>query len=109
MRRDQEEQARKRLRELIEVRSYRNEAGSKVAVRLAKASDAALDQIELDPGIGSPVLGKLLGIPGLRLWRVHRFPLLWLYVELADHVDVIRSHGERQDLAAILGSKWPVD
>jgi hypothetical protein len=29
-------------------------------VKVAKATTAALDQIELDPGIGSPTLGKLL-------------------------------------------------
>jgi hypothetical protein len=31
-------------------------------VKLAKATKPALDQIELDPGIGSPRLGRLLGI-----------------------------------------------
>jgi len=49
-----------------EVRYYRKEGGTRVAVKLANATNAALDQIELDPGIGSPALGKLLGIPGLR-------------------------------------------
>ena len=48
-----------------EVRYYRKEGGTRVAVKVAKATTAALDQIELDPGIGSPTLGKLLGIPGL--------------------------------------------
>jgi putative addiction module CopG family antidote len=111
VRRDQEEQAKKRLRDLIEeglasgpgrrrtkadekellafrsrrdrfepaelrtqalrdqqgeVRYDRKEGGSRVAVKVAKATNAALDQIELDPGIGSPTLGKRLGIPGLR-------------------------------------------
>jgi toxin ParE1/3/4 len=86
-----------------EVRYYRKEGGSRLAVRLAKATNAALDQIELDPGIGSPALGKLVGIPGLRTWRVARFPLLWCYFDRADHIDVIRLLGERQDLASILG------
>jgi toxin ParE1/3/4 len=45
-----------------EVRYYRKEGGTRVAVKLAKATNAALDQIELDPGIGSPRLGRLLGI-----------------------------------------------
>jgi len=47
-----------------EVRYYRKEGGTRVAVKLANATNAALDQIELDPGIGSPTLGKLLGIRG---------------------------------------------
>ena len=85
-----------------EVRYYRREAGSIVAVRLVKATNAALDQIELDPGIGSPALGRLLDVPELRTWRVARFPLLWFYFERRDHLDVVRLLGERQDIAAII-------
>jgi hypothetical protein len=65
-----------------------------------------LDQIELDPGIGSPTLGKRLRIPGLRGWRLGKFPLLWCYFERADHLDVVRLLGERQDIAAILGDEF---
>ena len=84
-----------------EVRYYRKEAGSKVAVRLVGATDKALDQIELEPGMGSPVLGSVLGIPELRTWRVAKFPLLWFYFERGDHLDVVRLLGERRDIAAI--------
>src|SRR5213594_4417185 len=57
-----------------------------------------------EPGIGSPALGKMLDITGLRAaclraWRVSRFPLLWF--ERDDHLDVDRL-GERQDIAAML-------
>ena len=89
----------------VEVRYYRKEAGTKVAVRLVKATNAALDPIELDPRIGSPVSGKTLGIPGLRTWRVSKFPLLWFYFERDGHLDVVRMLGERQDVAAILGGE----
>ena len=89
-----------------DVRYYRKEGGTRVAVKLANATNAALDQIELDPGTGSPTLGKLLGIPGLRIWRVARFPLLWCYFESGDHLDVVRLLGERQDSAAILGDEF---
>lgn len=60
------------------------------AVKLAKATNTALDQIELDPGIGSPTLGKLIGIPGLRTWRVAKFPRLWCYLERRHQLDVVR-------------------
>jgi toxin ParE1/3/4 len=93
----------------IEVRYYRKEAGSKVAVRMVNATNAALDRIELDPGIGSLVLGKTLGIPGLRTWKVSKFPLLWLYFARDDHLDVVRLLGERQDAAAILGGAFDRD
>jgi toxin ParE1/3/4 len=89
-----------------EVRYYRKEGGSRVAVKLANATNAALDQIELDPGIGSPTLGKLLGIPELRTWRVAKFPLLWCYFEREDQLDVVRLLGERQNIAAILGDAF---
>ena len=56
-----------------EVRYYRKEGGARVAERVAKATNKALDQIELEPGLGSPTLGKLLGIPELRTWRVETF------------------------------------
>lgn len=89
-----------------EVRYYRSEGGARVAVRLANATHKALDQLELDPGLGSPTLGKLLGVPGLRTWRVAKFPLLWCYVERGDHLDVVRLLGERQDIASLLGDEF---
>jgi toxin ParE1/3/4 len=47
-----------------EVRYYRKEGGSRVGFKVAKATSAALDQIELDPGIGSLTLGKPIGYSG---------------------------------------------
>ncbi len=88
-----------------EVRYYRKEGGTRVAVRLVKATNVALNQVELDPGIGSPVLGKRLGIPGLRTWQVAKFPLLWCYFERGDQLDVIRLLGDRRDIATILGAE----
>ena len=92
-----------------EARYYRREGGTRVAMKVVKATNAALDQIELDPGIGSPRLGKHLGIAGLRTWRVAKFPLMWCYFERADHLDVVRLLGERQDIAAILAGEFPAD
>jgi toxin ParE1/3/4 len=89
----------------LEVRYYRKEAGNKVAVRLVCASNAALDQLELEPAMGSPVLGKTLGIPELRIWRLAKFPLLWFYFERDDHLDIVRLLGERQAVAAIFGGE----
>jgi len=89
-----------------EVRYYRKEGGTRVAVKAAKATNAALDQIELDPRIGSPTLGKHLSIPALRTWRVAKFPLLWCCFERGDHLDVVRLLCERRDIAAILGDEF---
>ena len=89
-----------------EVRYCRKEGGTRVAAKVANATNKALDQVELEPGVGSPRLGELLGIPGLRIWRVGKFPLLWCCFERGDHLDVVRLLGERQDLAAILGDEF---
>jgi len=89
-----------------EVRYHRKEGGTRVAMKVAKSTNQALDQVELEPGLGSPRLGKLLGIPGLRTWRVGKFPLVWCYFERADHLDVVRLLGERQDIIAILGDEF---
>ena len=77
-----------------------------MAVRVIKATNEAVDQIELEPGMGSPRLGNLLSIPGLRTWQVAKLPLLWCYFEREDHLDVVRLLGERQDIAAILGEEF---
>lgn len=90
-----------------EVRYYRKEAGGRVAEKLVLATEHALDQLERQPSIGLPTLGMLLSIPALRTWRVSGFPLLWFYFERADHLDVIRLLGERQDIAAILAGAGP--
>ena len=92
-----------------EVRYYRQEGGTRSAVKWVYATNAALDQIELDPGIGSPTLGKRLGIPALRTWRVAKFPLLWRDFERGDKLDVVRLLGERQDIAAILSDEFTED
>ena len=91
-----------RLDRLAEVRYYRQEAGSAIAERLVRASAQALDQIEQQPGMGSPTLGKSLDMEGLRTWRIKGFPLIWFYFERADHLDVVRLLGERLVVVALL-------
>ncbi len=80
-----------------------------MAARVARATNDVLDRIELEPGIGSPTLGKRLGIAGLRTWRVGKFALAWCCFERADHLDGVRLPGERQDITAILGNEFASD
>lgn len=88
-----------------EVRYYREKAGHDVAARLVTQMSLSLKQIQTNPGLGSPRWGQLAEIDGLRTWRINDFPLTWLYVERADHLDVIRLLGERQDILSILGTE----
>ena len=84
-----------------EIRYYRHEAGSRIALKLADALGKALDELTQHPGIGSPVLGQELGIAGLRTWRIDGFPLTFWYFERETHIDIVRLVGQRQDAMGI--------
>jgi len=99
---------RARLRPLAEedlvaaAHHYAQEGGVALGERVFDAALAALKPIQRMPAIGSPRLGLLCDIPGLRSWRIKRFPMQWLYFEAEDHLDVVRLLGDRQDIAVIL-------
>lgn len=84
------------------ARHYAREGGLDLGERMFDAALAALAAIERVPSMGSPRLGHLSDIPGLRAWRVTGFPVQWLYFEAPDHLDVVRLLGDRQDILAIL-------
>jgi toxin ParE1/3/4 len=89
--------------DLLEAtRHYATKGSLELAERMFDAAIAALEPIERMPGMGSPRLGQLCEIPGLRSWRVTDFPMQWLYFEADDHLDVVRLLGDRQDIIAIL-------
>ena len=66
------------------------------------AAIAALETIERVPAKGSPRLGQLCELPGLRSWRVTGFPMQSLCFETKGHRDVVRLLGDRQDIVANL-------
>ena len=84
------------------TRHYASAGSIELAERMFDAAIAALEPIERMPGLGSPRLGQLCDIRGLRARRVNGFPMQWLYFETADHLDVVRLVGDRQDIIAIL-------
>jgi toxin ParE1/3/4 len=89
--------------DLVEAaRHYAKEGSIDLAERMFDAALAALEPIERMPAMGSPRLGLLCEVPGLRSWRVQGFPMQWLYFEADDHLDVVRLVGDRQDIIAIL-------
>jgi len=79
------------------VSFYRREAGATVAAKLVEAMAKALAELELNPAIGSPTLDKQIDVEGLRTWWIDGFPLSFWYFERADHLDVARLIGQRQD------------
>ena len=90
--------------DLIErSRYYRQAGGPPLAERFFDAAIAALRSIEANPGLGSPRVGELIDLDGLRRVGIEGFPCGWLYLERADLLDVVRLLADRQDLAGALG------
>lgn len=85
-----------------QVRYCREQAGSTVALDLARKLRKAMVELQRQPAIGSPRLGREIGIERLRTWPVTGFPLLVLYIERETHLDIVRLLGQRQDLAALM-------
>jgi toxin ParE1/3/4 len=71
-------------------RYYAAEAGHDVAERFFDAAISALRAVERMPGTGTPRVGELCDIPGLRMRRVEGFPCGWYYFVHRDHLDVVR-------------------
>ncbi len=89
--------------DLIErTRYYRQEGGDDLGERFFGAAMAALGAIGRMPGAGSPRIGELCDIPGLRGRRIMGFPCGWFYFTVDDHVDAVRLLADAQDLPSIL-------
>ncbi len=90
--------------DLIErVRYYRHEGGDELGERFFDIAIESLRTIERMPGTGSPRIGELCGVPGLRSHRFAGFPCGWFYFKRDDYVDIVRLLAYAQDLATILG------
>ena len=87
------------------ARYYAQTGGLALGERMFDAAWDALKSVDRMPAIGSPRLGLLCEVPGLRSWRVQGFSVLWLYFEAEAYLDVVRLLGERQDIAALLTAK----
>ena len=97
-----------RLRPLAEAdvvertRYHRSEGGDELGGRFFDAAIEGLQAIQRMPGAGSPRIGELCDVPGLRSHRVTGFPSGWFYFERVDYVDVVRLLAYAQDLATVL-------
>ena len=86
------------------TRYYRLGGGDSLGERFFDAAVTALGAIGRMPGAGSPRVGELCGIEGLRVRRIGGFPYGWFYFVTQDHVDVVRLLADAPDLPAILAS-----
>jgi toxin ParE1/3/4 len=89
--------------DLVErARYYRGEGGFDLGERFFDAAMTALDAIGRMPDAGSPRVGELCGIDGLRVRRIPNFPCGWFYFSSGARVDVVRLLADAQDIAAVL-------
>jgi toxin ParE1/3/4 len=89
--------------DLVErTRYYSAEGGSDLATRFFDSAVTSLRAIEKMPNAGSPRVGELCDVPGLRVRRVTGFPVGWFYFVRPDHADVVRLLADAQDLLVIL-------
>jgi toxin ParE1/3/4 len=87
---------------IARTRYYRREGGDGLGDRFFDSAVEALGAITRMPGAGSPRVGELCGIPGLRVRRVVGFPCSWFYFVTNDTADVVRLLADAQDLPTIL-------
>lgn len=79
---------------------YVGEGAVEAALGFIGALEHAYGHIGRHPETGSSRYAHELNLPGLRSWRLTRYPYLVFYVEREDHIDVWRVlHGKR-DIAA---------
>jgi toxin ParE1/3/4 len=84
-------------------RFYERSGGRELGRRFFAASMDALRSAESMPGIGSPLIGEVVGVPSLRRVGIEGFPCGWFYLERDDRLDVVRLLADRQDLETLLG------
>ena len=78
------------------IDQYLEEGAPEAALGFIDALEQAYMHIGRHPATGSARYAHALDLPGLRFWRLTRYPHLVFYREAADHVDVWRVlHGER--------------
>ena len=82
---------------------YLSQGAGKAALDFVDALEKAFGQIIRQPRAGSPRYAHEFNLPGLRCWRLTRFPQLVFYFELDASIDVWRVlHGQR-DLPGEIG------
>jgi toxin ParE1/3/4 len=84
------------------TRYYRDQGGDELGERFFDAAIASIRALEGMPSIGSPRVGELCDIPGLRSYRIEGFPTGWCYFVRAEHLDVVRLLAYAQDVRSIL-------
>lgn len=92
------EQARRDIDEALDF--YLSQQAQPAALGFIEALEQAFAHISRHPATGSTRQAHELQLPGLRTWRLTRYPHLVFYVERADHIDVWRVLHSQRDIPA---------
>ena len=88
------ERAERDINEAIDY--YSSENAPEPALGFIDALEQAYHHIGGHPDTGSSRYAGELNLPGLRFWRLKKYPHLVFYVERSSHIDVWRMlHGMR--------------
>lgn len=79
---------------------YFAEAGQARALGFIDALQRAFGRIARNPGIGSPRYAQELGLDGLRVWPLRRYPYLIFYVDRGTQLDLWRVLHAQRDIPA---------
>lgn len=82
------------------VAHYAADSGPGIALAFTDQLQRVLVEIGLGVDPGSGRLGRALDLPGLRAWRVPRFPHVVLALERPAHFDLVRLVHAKRDLPA---------
>jgi toxin ParE1/3/4 len=95
-------QARRDIEEAVD--HYLIEAGERVTLGFIDEVERAFGFIARNPGAGSPRYAFELDLPGLRVWRLRRYPYLVFYVETDALIDVWRVLHTQRDIPSWMQS-----
>ena len=87
------------------VAHYLEQAGGDLVDRFVDALESATQQLERHSRSGSPHIAEEVGIPGLRSWRLGRFPYAFFYYDRPDEVYIWRVLHVTRDFSAQVGGE----
>jgi len=91
------------------VDHYFAEGGAQVTLRFINSLESAFKHLAATPDAGSPRYATELDLPGLRHWRLNKFPYLIFYVVNAEVVDVWRVLHGKQDIPLTMQTDLPTE
>jgi toxin ParE1/3/4 len=81
---------------------YLREAGPDIAVAFIDELERSTSHLSRFPLSGSPHLGHVLNIPGIRQWPLQRFPYSIVYIDTEYSVEIWRVLHGKMDMSELM-------